>query len=264
MSWRPLTIVPILACSLILLGCSSSPPAKQQGGGQRLVILCPKTFADVLKQVKPAFEKANPGCTVLIDAYPIRPMLNDVLQGKKGDLFLSPGNVELSRLREKNLLREETERPFAETTIVALAASSNPLELKALVDITSDGVQKISIPDPTFNSAGAAFIEAARRKGIYDTVKHRLHHAPGPKSSTEYMEEGKAEVSITYSKCYYGHAKKNALIEFVPTDIHEPIVCKAVIFRSCQSAETARRFIEFLLTDENQRLFEKAHFKRID
>jgi molybdate transport system substrate-binding protein len=230
---------------------------------EQLFVLCPKTFASVLKEVKPLFEKANPGLAVVIQAYPIRPMLNDILKGKTGDVFLSTGDVELSHLYEKNLLKKETETAFAEATIVALAAQGNPLKLKAIADFSRPQVKKVSIPDPQFNSAGAAFVEAAKRKGIYEKVKGRLHFAPGPKSSTEYMEQGNANVSITYSRCYYGHAGKNALVEFVPTALHKPIICKAVVFNSCGNAETAKEFIKFLLTDENQKRFENAHFKRI-
>ena len=87
--------------------------------------------------------------------------------------------------------------------------------------------------------------------------------APGPKSSTEYMEKGNADVSITYSKCYYGHAKKNSLIEFLPTTLHKAIVCKAVVFKSSRRPEIAEKFIGFLLAPENQERFEKAHFEKI-
>jgi ABC-type molybdate transport system substrate-binding protein len=77
------------------------------------------------------------------------------------------------------------------------------------------------------------------------------------------MEQGNADVSITYSRCYYGHAKRNALVEIVAAALHKPITCKAVVFSSCRKAQTAEKFIKCLLTDENQRRFEKAHFRKI-
>jgi len=77
------------------------------------------------------------------------------------------------------------------------------------------------------------------------------------------MEKGNADVSITYGKCYYGHAKQNALIEFIPTTLHQPIVCKAVVFKSSGKPEIAEKFIRFLLVSENQARFKKAHFERI-
>lgn len=250
----------------ILTGCGAiiSKEAKEEKSmTNQIVILCPKTFASVIKEIKPLFEKANSGYEIKLDVYPIRPMLNDILKGKKGDIFLSTGDVELSHLYENNLLKKETERAFAKASVVALASAGNPLEIKEFKDIGSGKVKNISIPDPEFNSVGAAFVEAAKKSQIYKTLKDRLHFAPGPKSSTEYMEEGNADVSITYSKCYYGHAKKNALIEFIPTTLHKPIVCKAVVFNSCKIPEIAEKFVEFLLAPENQERFEAAHFKKI-
>ena len=261
-----LFVTAMIAVFCSMLGACRTVPEEQGAESAtpgQLVVLCPKIFASVLTEVKPLFEKANLGCKVVIDAYPIRPMLKDILKGKRGDVLLSTGDIELSHLYKKNLLKKESETAFAETAIVVLAASGNPLKLKAITDLARSQVKRISIPDPKFNSAGVAFVEASKQKGVYDTVKDRLHFAPGPKSATEYMEQGNANVSITYSRCYYGHAIKNALVEFVPTSLHKPIICKAVVFNSCGKAETAKEFIKFLLTDENQRRFENAHFKRI-
>lgn len=251
----------------ILTGCGSivSREAKEEKGmTNQIVILCPKTFADVIGEIKPLFEEANPNYEIELDVYPIRPMLNDILKGKEGDIFLSTGDVELSHLYEKNLLRKETERGFAEASAVALAVPGNPLGIKEFRDMGSPKVKNISVPDPEFNSVGMAFVEAAKRSQIYRAIKDRLHFAAGPKSSTEYMEEGNADVSITYGKCYYGHAEKNALIEFIPTTLHKPIICKAVALNSCKRPEIAQKFAEFLLTPENQERFEAAHFKKIE
>lgn len=249
-------------CVLVFCGCQSTQ-VKEKGCSEEIVVLCPKIFASVIKEIKRAFEKANPPYRIKLDVYLLRPMLEDILKGKEGDIFLSIGDVELSHLYEKNLVKKETEKAFAKTSLVALAVPGNPLEITAFKDIGSPNIKKISIPNPVFNSAGAAFIEAAKKIGIYEGIKGRLHFAPGPNSATKYMDEGKAEVSVTYTKCYYGHAKKNALIEFIPTALHRPIVCKAVVFESSKRTEIAEKFIEFLLTLENQKRFKNAYFKGI-
>lgn len=258
------TMIIVFSCFL-QTGCRTTSKGQdtETTPSRQLVVLCPKTFASVVKEVKPQFEKAHPGYTVMIEAAPIRPMMNDILKGKTGDIFLSTGDVELAHLYKKNLLRKETEIAFAETTIVALATKGNPLKLQTITDLSRPQVMKISIPDPKFNSAGAAFVEAARRKGVYEKIEGRLYLAPGPKMATEQMDQGKADVSITYSRCYYGHAKDNALIEFVPTELHEPITCKAVALESCSNLQAAKDFIKLLLTDENQDRFERAYFRKI-
>lgn len=255
----------IAVSSFLQTGCrtTSKGHKTETKPTRQLVVLCPKTFASVIKEVKPQFEKAHPVYSVMIEVAPIRPMMNGILKGKTGDIFLSTGDIELAPLYKKNLLRKETEIAFAEATIVALATKGNPLKLQTISDLSGPQVKKISIPDPKFNSAGTAFVEAARRKGVYEKIETRLYLAPGPKMATEHMAQGKADASITYSRCYYGHAKDNALIEFVPAELHEPIICKAVVLESCSNLQAAKDFIKLLLTDENQERFERAHFRKI-
>ena len=235
-------------------GCQSKPVLEKYEA-EEIIILCPNIFASVIKEIKPAFEESNPSVKVKLKVYPIRPMLDDILHGKTGDIFLTLGDVELASLYEKDIVKKGSEKAFTRTALVALGASGNPLALKALKDLADKKVTKISVPDPRFNSAGSAFIAAAKKTGIYDNIDDKLYLAPGPNSATKYMEQGKANVSITYTRCYYGHAQKNGLIEFIPTNLHEPIVCKAIIFKSSQRTESAEKFIEFLLIPENKDLF---------
>lgn len=243
-------------------GCQNHQ-LRAKADAQEIVVLCPKIFESVINEIKPSFEKANPPYRITVDSYIGSRMLQDILAGKEGDIFLSFGDVELSRLSEKDLLRRQTTKAFAETSLVALAPPDNPLGIKAFRDFGNPKVKKIAIPDPYLNSGGAAVVEAAKKIGIYESIKNRLYLAPSPNAATKYMEQGKADVSITHNRCYYGHAKRNTLVEFLPTPLHNPIVCKAVILKSSKEVQIAEKFIELLLTPQNQERFEKAHFKRV-
>lgn len=255
-----------IGCLMLPAGCwyrETQQPGQPEA--EELVILCPSIFGNVIKETVPDFQKAYANVRIKTLVYPIRPMLEDILAGKAtGDVFLALGDVELSHLYDKGLADRGTEKPIAQTSLVALAMPGNPLDLKALRDIAKPTVKKISIPDPQFNSGGKAFLEAARSIGIYENIKDRLLLAPGPRKGTESMTQGKAEVAVTHNKCYAGHAKKNALIESIPTDLHQPIVCKAVILRSSGNPDLAATFIEFLRTDESQARFKKALFATIE
>lgn len=78
-------IVVLILCSSVLGGCQSSPAKgkEEEAVTDKIVILCPKTFASVIREIKPLFEKANPRYGIKLDVYPIRPMLSDILKGKE-------------------------------------------------------------------------------------------------------------------------------------------------------------------------------------
>jgi len=249
--------------ALVLGGCQDKQALRGQPDGKELVVLCPKIFASVMKKIVPEFEKADPGRKVKLDVYLLRPMLQDILKGKEGDVFLSIGDVESSLLREKGLAEGGAAKPFAKMPVIVLAAPGNPLGITTMDDIASPKVRRVSVPDPELNSAGAAFVEAAKEAGIHEKIADRLHLAPGPNSATKYMQEGNADLSVTYLRCYYGHAKANALLRIVPPGPNSPAVCSGIVLASSRRPEEARKLIEFLLTPESQRCFTEAHFEKI-
>jgi molybdate transport system substrate-binding protein len=257
-------LVAILGFGVLLAGCrSTQPKERNQEEVTEIVVLCPNIFSGVIKAIIPEFEKSNPGVKIKTVVYPIRPMLDNILSGKTiGDIFLSVGEVELSGLYEKGLANKETERPIARTSLVVLTMPGNPLGLKSLEDIANPDVKRIAIPDPKFNSGGRAFVETARKKGIFKSIEDRLTFAMGPRSSTMLMEKGKAQVAVTHRKCYLGHAKGNALIEFIAKDLHEPIVCRAVVLSGSDKSGLAETFIKFLASPESQDWFRKANFEK--
>lgn len=252
-----------ILAAVILGGCQDKQAGLGQPGDEELVVLCPKIFASVMKEIAPEFEEANPGCRVKLDVYLLRPMLRDILKGKKGDVFLSIGDVELSHLYAKALATRESEKAFAKMPVVVLAAGGNPLGITALEGVASSKVKRVSVPHPEFNSAGAAFVEAAKRAGIYDRIADRLHLAPGPNSATKHMQEGHADVSVTYLRCYHGHAKANALVATLSSGPHSPAVCRGVVLACCTRTGTAEKLLDFLLTPESQRRFAEARFEKI-
>jgi molybdate transport system substrate-binding protein len=264
------TVINLLLGLLVLMvGCtdhtSETTVEADVARKTEFVILCPNIFASTVKEILPGFEKANPDCGVKLVVHPIRPMLNDITAGKTtGDVFLSVGDVELSHLYKNELAIGDTERPLAKTTLVAVARKGNPLALNTLEDIAKPEVERISVPDPEFNSGGKAFIQAAKKLDIHDDIEERLVFAPGPRSATKILEEEKADVAVTHKRCFAGHAKANALVQYVSSELHEPIVCRAVVLTASRNRELAAEFIDFLRTEDSRAHFKEALFEPLD
>lgn len=257
-----------------MLGCAKITPFLSPAGqaavgktdAPKLVVSLPHVLDRAFKDLAAAFQQQYPGLVIEKRLGLIREVIEQIQNNQvRSDVFLCIGEWELEPLKKADLLVPDSERIFASTPLAVLLVKGNPLGLKSLQDLARPEVKTITIPDITFNSAGHYFVEAMQNLGLWEQIRGKVVEKPNPKDATTLVEENKgSDACVTYSSCYvFGHANTTHLLEFIPSNLHEPIRCPGVLVRGGVNLEWGKKFLDFLGAEEAQDIWEKWGFIRV-
>jgi len=232
----------------------NAAPAAAQSVALEAYIPCGMTvpFHDALK----AYQAASPGVKVHgrydNDARLLR-LVRD--QGKRPDIFISPGGRELEVLREKGLVDTGLTVRIGSFKIVAVARRDWPGHVSRPEDLLGSQVKSIALPDPDNSSMGWHVRQGLTRLGLWDRLKEKV--VPSDRIITAYqlVVNGKADVTFTYRGCPLPKSeeelrKSPVRIAFeLPLDCYdEPQVAIGVLNTTAHRPE-AEGLVHFLSSD---------------
>ncbi|MBL7130007.1 MAG: molybdate ABC transporter substrate-binding protein [Candidatus Omnitrophica bacterium] len=214
-----------------------------------------------LQEVIRSFESENRGTKV--EAYYdtgavlVRLILN---KGKRPDIFVSTGDVEMKNLAERGLINTETIREFGKFYLVLYASSSNPAGVSNINDLNKPEVKTIAISDPRFNSVGNYAKEALENLAIWNDVKEKIVFTDSPIQALTFVASEKAQVGIHYNICPFDTAPEKMSIETVkiiqeiPQEYYRPIASQIAILNDTRNKRLPSLFLQFLFSEKGQKV----------
>lgn len=121
--------------------------------------------------------------------------------GAPADLFLSANSQWIDYLQEKDLVRPQDRRSFAENELVLVTRKSKAPDTFMLtkidiLDVLNSG--RFSIADPSSSPAGRYARSALTSLGIWDTIKPSLATAPNARSALMLVSTGATPLGLVY------------------------------------------------------------------
>jgi len=230
-----------------------------------LTVALPPIFKNLFTETKAAFEREHKGTKIEGKIGVIDAILEGLTWGRiKADVYMAIGRADLSQLERAGLVEPGGGRVFAKTRLVAVVQRGNPKGLKSLEGLASAKVGSFALADPKLNACGRAFVEAMKRKGLWSRIEPKTKVFASVRRAVRQVEERRADASVTYFPCYYfGLRRTTDLLAEIPSDLHPPIECTAVILKGSKNPDLARAFVEFLLSEEAQDAVERWGFERV-
>jgi molybdate transport system substrate-binding protein len=176
-------------------------------------------------------------------------------QGKRPDVFVSPGGRELEVLRERGLVDSGLAVRVGSFKIVAVVRRDWPGKVARAQDLATDAVKSISLPDPDNSSMGWHVRQALTKLKLWDRVKAKI--APSDRIITAYQSllNREADLTFTYRGCPLPRSeeeleKSRARIAFeLPLDSYdEPQVAIGVLNTTAHRPQ-AEGLVHFLSSD---------------
>ena len=215
-------------------------------------------FSDILKE----YCKKYPNDKIRVEYDSSGNFTKQILAGKEYDIFLAANMSYPQKVFDAN---KAVSKPKTYTTgsIILLLSRHNGLEKKGLSILEDMDIKEITIANKKTAPYGMAAVEALKKAKIYDKVKSKLFYSTNASN-------------IIGDVLWYGHAGilPKSAVNFLPRGynirgenwididqkLYRPLKQGFVLSKNGSKNITAKRFIDFLLSD-GQKILKQNGYK---
>jgi molybdate transport system substrate-binding protein len=163
--------------------------------------------------------------------------------GAPFDVFLSANEQYVKDLAAAGLVTDST--IYA---IGRIALWSPNGSVASFADLKKKSVTHLAIPNPEHAPYGLAARQALESQGVWKDVEPKIVYGENVRQALQFAESGNVEAVITSWTLLIG---KGTLL---PAAWHAPISQTGAVVKSSAQADSARRFLKFLMSPEAQKI----------
>ncbi|NDF11457.1 MAG: molybdate ABC transporter substrate-binding protein [Proteobacteria bacterium] len=187
-----------------------------------------------------------------------------ILSGESADVYISEHQDWLTKLKQQGLVDVYTVTNLMRNRLVLAAPPESHLRKnitqgmpirEALKDINEKAI--LVIPDTETEPAGIQAQKVLEKLGYWKKVQRSMLRAETDRNALYLVAKGK-NAGILYYSDVHNNPEVVELADF-PESMHDPIVYQAAVVAGLNMPK-ARKFIEFLKTDEAKQVFRKYGF----
>lgn len=219
--------------------------------------------------IKRLFEKRNPDIKLEDKIENVLVLTKHLIAGESPDIYITIGKRECENVIKKRGIKQSDIIVVAKSRLSLIVPEGNPLKLKSLSDLASDKVRNISLASPE-TSLGYCSQQALTKIGIWEKIKGKVAYAKFPAELKSWVQQRRVDAAIVYHPCLYeAHeigqrpkfAGKIQIITVIAKGLHDEIPVLAIVMPNSRHPEVARKFVQFMLTEESQKAFEEWKFE---
>lgn len=255
----------LMLFSGILAGCTQgngpgdgNPSEKQK---TELIIAAASSLKDAMEELKGLYEAQETGVTLTFTFDSSGTLQQQIEQGAPVDLFVSAAMKQMSALKEKGLIVEESMVELLENKVVLICAEGIT-GITSFEDLAKDSVEKIALGEPSSVPVGQYAEEILSNLGIQEAIQPKVVYGKNVREVLSWVETGNAEVGVVYATDAKISDKVVTVTE-APQGSHSPVIYPAAVMKASENQEVAQAFLKFLLTEEAEGVFEKYGYSMV-
>jgi molybdate transport system substrate-binding protein len=233
-----------LLCNLSLL-LSSSIEAQKATENNELLVAAAADLAGVEQPLRQAFTRAT-GVRVRFILGSSGMLARQIEQGAPYDAFLSANERFVGELAKAGRLEPDSVRTYA---FGRLGLWSRNAEVKRLEQLREARFLHLAIANPAHAPYGAAARELLEKAGLWQALQPKVVYGENVREALQFAESGNADAAITAWSLVYD---RGGIL--LPDTGHAPIRQTAGVVAGSPNAAAARRFLEFLASEEGRRI----------
>ena len=255
-------VLMVLCCSLFLVGCgnkSSENSVSEEKQPVELNISAAASLKEVMADLETVYKKVADNVTLVVNYGGSGSLQQQIEQGAPCDLFISAGQQQMNTLKEKGLLVDETTKDLVQNELVLITAKG--VEIKSFDDLKNSDIKHIAVGDPGSVPAGKYADEVLVNTGIKDSISDKLVFAKDVKEVLAWVASGNADAGFVYLSDALNNSNVNVVKNVPEVNEHSPIIYPVSVIKDSKNIEEAKKFEDFLFTEEAQKIFEKYGYK---
>lgn len=157
------------------------------------------SFRDVIQTIADNFHREHPHVTISFNFGGSGALARQIEDGAPVDVFVSAGEPEIDRLRQKDLVAG-TPVVVARNRLVMVVPAGSAWIGKTPRDLlTSPDLKRIALGDPASVPFGAYAKQALTAAGLWENVSAKAVYAADVRQALTYADDGSVDAAIVYA-----------------------------------------------------------------
>lgn len=250
----------VVAAVVALTGCAVGNGSETAAERTELIVSAAASLTDALQELEATYEETNRGVDLLLNFGSSGALQKQIEQGAPADLFISAGTSQMKALVSQDLVEPDTEVTLLLNELVVIVPAEGGATVNEAADLLADGIGTIAIGEPDTVPAGGYAKEAMEHYGIWEKIEPKLVLGKDVRQVLTYVETGNVDAGWVYRTD--AASSDTVRVAFAAgADSHAPIAYPAAVVRASSNLEEARKLLDYLQSDEADRLFESHGFR---
>lgn len=222
-----------------------------------LTVSAAASLKDVMQDIQSTYSQEQPQTNISYNFASSGSLQQQIEQGAPVDVFVSAARKQMNALEQKNLLLAGTRKDLLGNEVVLI--TSGNAKILGFADLKRDQVKQVAIAEPKSVPAGQYGQEVLTTLNLFDTLRPKLVFAKDVRQVLSYVETGNVDAGIVYAT----DAKTSQKVKIVataPKNSHSPIAYPVAILQDSKQPDAAKKFVDFLSSDQAQATFKQAGF----
>jgi molybdate transport system substrate-binding protein len=249
-----------LSLATFVTACTASNSNQQTTPKTTLTVSVAASVQDAMKAVQAIYPQENPNIDIVYNFASSGALQQQIEQGAPADIFISAAPKQMNALQQKDLIFTETRKNLLENQVVLVTPKDNQEKI-TFDNLSEKKIDRIALGNPESVPAGQYAKEVLKYLKSYDKLTPKLVFGKDVRQVLFYVETGNVDAGIVYGT----DAKisdKVTIMATAPQESHSPIIYPVAVIKESKHPEEAKEFIDFLLGEKAQKVFEEYGFTK--
>lgn len=226
--------------------------------GTEVTVFAAASLTDALKATAAAYEKRG-GDKIFFNFGASSLLERQIEAGAPADIFFSADEARMDALEKKGLIHSETRESRLSNSLVIVTAADSGIKINSPAELAGPKIRRIALADPKAVPAGVYAKEFLEKENLWSAVEPKVVPTDNVRAALAAVESGNIEAGIVF-KTDTAISKKVKVAYEVPLGASPKISYPMAVTSNSKSVEAAKRFLEFLNSDDAAKIFEKYGF----
>ena len=226
-----------------------------------ILVAAAASLTDVLKELSAAYQSKSKN-TVNFNFGPSSTLARQIEEGAPADMFFSADLVQMDDLDKNGRLEPGTRKNLLSNQLVIVVPSDSKLAIASPKDLLKSEVKRIALAEPPV-PVGAYSSKYLEAEGLWDKIKPKVVPVQDVRATLASVESGNVEAGFVY-KTDAAVSRKVKIVYEVPIDKGPRIVYPVAMVKESKRKDTARNFMNYVLSPAAKDTFKKYGFVVLD
>jgi len=243
----------------------AAPQANAQDA-KSLTIFAASSLTDAFKEVKTAFEQANPGVTITYNFAASNTLVTQLLQGAPADIFASANATQMNAATTAKRIAGKP-RTFAKNRLVLIVPADNPAKITGLKDLSKSGIKLVlaakGVPVRDYTESMLGKLAKLPNYGAdYQAafMKNVVSEEANVRQVSAKVSLGEADAGFVYRSDVTPDISGKVTIIQIPDSVNTLAAYPIAVTDNSANPDLAKKYIDYLLSDAGQQTLVKWNF----